>query len=181
MKWSDWVSKARKLRSGYHDGSLQRELILRWRAWTDHPFERWVRGYKLEPADIGKYGEWISARWLRRHGRSVLATNYKGIHRGEVDIVCRHGRVLTFVEVKTRTSTDRGRPADAVDKEKQRLIQRGAIDWMRQLGFPNARLRFDIAEVVLTEGQRPSFNIIENAFDFPEGVLIGRSAALGRQ
>ena len=41
--------------------------------------------------------------------------------------------------------------------------------------------RFDIAEVVLTEGQRPSFNIIENAFDFPEGVLVGRSAALGRQ
>ena len=176
MTWQQRLEAFRDLQDRWREGCLQRELVLRWRAWMDHPYDPVVRGYRLRPEDIGRYGEWIAARWLQRRGRSVLATNFKGIHQGEVDIVCRHGRVLTFVEVKTRTSTLYGRPADAVNAEKQRYIQRGAVDWMRQLGFPNARLRFDIAEVVLSVGQRPFFNIIEDAFSFPEGYLVGRSS-----
>jgi len=61
--------------------------------------------------------------------------------------VARHGDTLTFVEVKTRRSGAYGRPADAVTADKQRLIVRGAQDWLRLLGNPRITLRFDIAEV----------------------------------
>ena len=137
-------------------------------------FHRRLVGRKMERSEIGSMGEWIAARWLASHGRRVLYRNYRGVNRGEVDIVARHRDVLTFVEVKTRTSTAFGRPADAVGPDKQRLIQRGAMDWLRLLGNPRIKFRFDIAEVVLTEGELPHVHIIENAFQMPDSSLAGR-------
>lgn len=137
-------------------------------------FRRRLAGRKMDGAEIGAMGELIAARWLSAHGRKVLCRNFRGVNRGEVDIVARHRHVLTFVEVKSRTSTAFGRPADAVGPDKQRLIQRGAMDWLRLLGHPRIQFRFDIAEVILTEGELPRVHIIENAFQMPDHSLAGR-------
>ncbi|WP_395746152.1 YraN family protein [Prosthecobacter sp.] len=137
-------------------------------------FQRRLAGRRMGSAELGSLGELIAARWLAAHGRKVLHRNYRGANRGEVDIVARHRDVLTFVEVKCRTSTAFGRPADAVGPDKQRLIRRGAQDWLRLLGNPRIKFRFDIAEVILTEGERPRVNIIENAFQMPDSSMAGR-------
>ncbi|MFN0079596.1 MAG: YraN family protein [Prosthecobacter sp.] len=137
-------------------------------------FQRRLSGRQMDRAEIGRMGELIAARWLASHGRKVLYRNYRGVNRGEVDIVARHRDVLTFVEVKTRTSTAFGRPADAVGPDKQRLIQRGAMDWLRLLGNPRIKFRFDIAEVVLIAGELPHVHIIENAFQMPDSSMAGR-------
>ena len=131
-------------------------------------------GRKMERREIGDMGELIAARWLSAHGRKVLYRNYRGVNRGEVDIVARHRDVLTFVEVKARTSTAFGRPADAVGTDKQRLIQRGAMDWLRLLGHPRIKFRFDIAEVILIDGELPRVHVIENAFQMPDSSMAGR-------
>lgn len=104
----------------------------------------------------------------------MLYRNFRAPQGGEVDIVCRHRDVLTFVEVKTRTSEAFGRPADAVGPDKQRLIQRGAHEWMRLLGRPKIKFRFDIVEVLLIEGNPPKLNVIENAFQLPDSSTAGR-------
>lgn len=143
-------------------------------AWPQRRHRRQLGGRKMSSKEIGLMGEIIARRWLSRHGRKVLYMNYRGVNRGEVDIVARHRDVLTFVEVKTRSSTAFGRPADAVGVDKQRLIQRGAQDWLRLLGRPRIKLRFDIAEVVLMEGERPQIHVIENAFQLPDGSMAGR-------
>jgi putative endonuclease len=83
--------------------------------------------------------------------------------------------VLTFVEVKTRSGTVKGRPADAVNAEKRRLIQRGAQDWLRRLGHPPISIRFDIVEVVLAVGMPPHVNVIEDAFQLPASSMEGRT------
>ena len=137
-------------------------------------FRRRLAWRQMDRSEIGRMGELIAARWLSSHGRRLLYRNYCGVNRGEVDIVARHRDVLTFVEVKTRTSTAFGRPADAVGPDKQRLIQRGAMDWLRLLGNPRIKFRFDIAEVVLTEGELPHVHIIENAFQMPDSSMAGR-------
>ncbi len=144
------------------------------RARPQAVFQRRLAGRKMASREIGDMGEIIAARWLAAHGRKVLYRNYRGANRGEVDIVARHRDVLTFVEVKSRTSTAFGRPADAVGPDKQRLIQRGALDWLRLLGNPRIKFRFDIAEVILTEGELPRVHIIENAFQMPDGSMAGR-------
>lgn len=154
-------------------GGLRRAAL--WlRLLPPHRFRRRLAGRRMSRGEIGLMGELVAARWLGWHGRKVLYCNYRGRNRGEVDIVARHGAVLTFVEVKTRTSTAFGRPADAVGADKQRLIQRGAQDWLRLLGNPPVKLRFDIAEVVLVEGQAPRVHVIENAFQLPDRSLSGR-------
>lgn len=128
----------------------------------------------MERAEIGTLGEELAAAWLRKNGRKVLYRNFRAPHGGEVDIVCRHKDVLAFVEVKTRTSEAFGRPADAVNADKQRLIQRGALEWLRLLGRPKIKFRFDIVEVLLINGELPKVGVIENAFQMPDNSLAGR-------
>ena len=153
---------------------MARRLVLWWRCSLRTRVKLFVRGRAMGHLEIGNFGEDLAAKWLRKHGRRVLYRNFSGPKGGEVDIVCRHGDSLTFVEVKTRTSEKFGRPADAVNAEKQRLIQRGATEWLRMLGRPVLSFRFDIVEVILTEGERPEVRIIENAFQLPQGNMMGR-------
>ena len=93
----------------------------------------------------------MAARHLKRSGYRVLYRNFRAPHGGEVDIVCRDKscNVLAFVEVKTRTSVAFGAPGEAVTREKQRLIARGALAWLELLGNPDdITYRFDIMEIV---------------------------------
>ena len=119
----------------------------------------------MDSATIGRWGEHLAAQWLGRHGRKVLYRNFRAPHGGEVDIVGRHGAVLTFVEVKTRTSDAYGRPGDAVNAEKEELILRGARAWLKMLeGGETIRTRCDVVEIVLIEGEKPRVNVVESAF-----------------
>ncbi len=121
--------------------------------------------------DLGRHGENLAAAHLRRHGHRVLRRNFRAPKGGEVDIVCRDKRhnELVFVEVKTRTSEDRGRPLDAVDAKKRRLIIRGAMTWLRMLDLPDITFRFDVIEIVMT--QPPEIRHIEKAFHLPEPFM----------
>jgi len=150
-------------------GRLSRLLNSRW---TSERHER------ADRAAVGRRGEDVAARWLWVHGCKVLYRNYRGPHDGEVDIVCRHGKVLAFVEVKTRTSTAFGRPAQAVTLDKQSLILRGASAWLRLLGCPDIPWRYDVVEVLLIPGSRPQVNWIQSAFNTDE---LARSLAQRRR
>jgi putative endonuclease len=117
---------------------------------------------------LGRFGERVAADWLRAHQCKILAKNYRNQRRGrrtgEVDIVAREQRVLLFVEVKTRHEASPIRPLDAVDKAKQRLIERGANDWLRRLGTRDLPWRFDVIEVYVAEGKPPRVNRVRDAF-----------------
>jgi len=113
---------------------------------------------------LGAYGERVAADWLRGQGCRILARNFKGPHRGEVDIVARDGKLLMFVEVKTRRIGAKVRPLDAVDKSKQSLIERGANAWLKRLGTRNLPWRFDVIEIWAEDGQKPRINHVRDAF-----------------
>ena len=89
-----------------------------------------------------------------------------------MDLVCRDKacNALVFVEVKTRRSLAFGAPGEAVTREKQKLIARGALAWLELLGHPEINFRFDIVEV-LFEGDMPSFHVIKDAFKLPEPYI----------
>ena len=101
------------------------------------------------------------------HRHKILYRNFRAQHGGEVDLVCRDKRhnELVFVEVKTRSSEEFGRPLDAVDQKKRRLILRGAMTWLKMLDMPDIVFRFDVVEVVMP-GE--VVRHIENAFRLPE-------------
>ena len=122
------------------------------------------KGTSVDKDSIGRWGEHLAALWLRKNGRKILYRNYRAPQGGEVDIVCRHGDTLTFVEVKTRTSDVLGRPGEAVTAAKEQLILRGARSWLKLLGDPLVKTRCDVAEVILREGELPDITVIEGAF-----------------
>lgn len=113
---------------------------------------------------IGRHGEDIAASYLRAERHVILARNFRGRRKGEVDIVARDGNLLLFIEVKTRRAPTLIRPLDAVDKSKQTLIERGANEWLRKLRTRDIPWRFDVIEVLLEEGKPPVIRHIENAF-----------------
>lgn len=103
----------------------------------------------------------------------MLYRNFRAPRGGEVDIVCRDKScdTLVFVEVKTRRSREHGDPSAAVNAQKQQLISRGAMAWLRMLDFPDVRFRFDIVEVIVDGDGRAEFNVIQNAFQLPEPLI----------
>lgn len=114
---------------------------------------------------IGHHGEAIAARFLEATGHRILARNFKKQPGGgEVDIIAQHRKLLLFVEVKTRAADARIRPFDAVDRDKQKLIERGANEWLRKLRTREIPWRFDVIEVWLAEGEKPRLNHIRDAF-----------------
>jgi len=107
-------------------------------------------------------------RYLKRRGWKVLHRNFRAPGGGEVDLVCRDQETLVFAEVKTRRSEELGRPIDAVDKEKQVLIRRGALHWLRLLDMPDITFRFDVIEVLATDPVE--IRVIESAFTLPDPI-----------
>src|SRR5215831_1178508 len=71
---------------------------------------------------------------------------------------------LVFVEVKTRSSEEWMRPAAAVDAERRRRLTRAGLDYLRLLKNPSVKVRFDIVEVLVAEGQVHEVRHLPNAF-----------------
>jgi putative endonuclease len=111
-------------------------------------------------AAVGRFGEQRAAEHLAAQGCEVLDRNWRAGGRGgdrpaagEIDLVVREGRTVVFVEVKTRSGTRFGLPAEAVGADKQRRLRRLAVRWLGEhpeLG-PCA-LRFDVVSVVRGPG-----------------------------
>ncbi len=106
----------------------------------------------------------MATDWLRANGCRILAKNYKGPRRGEVDIVARDGKLLLFVEVKTRREGSKIRGLDAVNREKQGLIERGANAWLKRLGTRDLPWRFDVIEIYVEDGKKPRVSRVRDAF-----------------
>ena len=120
---------------------------------------------------LGARGEKLAARYLRRHGFKILYRNFRGRQGGEIDLVCRDRDTLAFVEVKTRTREDFGRPLDAVNRSKQRRISLGALAWLRLLGNPDILFRFDVVEITMADAAAPRVELIRNAFQLSDPYI----------
>jgi putative endonuclease len=112
---------------------------------------------------MGSYGERVAASFLRRHGYRVLTRNYR-ILEGEIDLVCRHGDVLAFVEVKTRGDAGFMRPSEAIDLRKEEALRAAARRYLGLLDRTDVTYRFDAVEVLLKAGELPACTLIPDYF-----------------
>lgn len=129
---------------------------------------------RLARQQSGRDGEDIAVAYLNRQGYRVVTRNWrpsKSGLRGEIDIIAWHanstGRVLCFVEVKTRTSAEGGSPQEAVTSHKQLQLSRLANAYVSHTRPGEVNCRFDVVEVWLLEGEPlPRVALHQNAFDF---------------
>ena len=115
---------------------------------------------------LGLRGERIAEEWLVHRGWRVVERRFRSGHR-DIDLVVERvgaeGRVIAFVEVKTRVSSDYGGPLGALHWRKQREMARAARDWMSRRAGPPAIFRFDVVGVIYGQGATEVIHV-ENAF-----------------
>ena len=114
---------------------------------------------------LGLRGEDAAARFLRRKGYRILA-RHLDLPLGELDIIAVDGRTIVFVEVKTRTSTDAGLPAEAIDARKERRMTHAALAYLKAQGLLNYAARFDVVAITWPTDVRQPTQVehFENAF-----------------
>lgn len=95
---------------------------------------------------LGRWGEQQAVRYLKRRLYRIVETNYRS-RSGEIDIIARRGKILVFVEVKTRRSTRCGSAVEAVNERKQRQIIRTAQWYLTKHADLNLQPRFDVIAI----------------------------------
>ena len=120
---------------------------------------------KAKPEHLrrGELGERAAKKHLQKLGLKFLAANFRSA-RGEIDLIFRDEDCLVFIEVKTRSSEEWSRPADAVDARKKKLLSQTALDYLWLLKNPRVKIRFDIVEVLLAEGAVREIRHLPNTF-----------------
>lgn len=82
----------------------------------------------------GALFEQRAAQALRARGLQIVERNYR-CRVGEIDLVCREGQVLVFVEVRYRSPTGFGSSTDSIGPAKQRRLLRAAQYYLQQRGI----------------------------------------------
>ena len=110
----------------------------------------------------GSSGELCAYRYLRQHGYKIVARNYRR-RFGEVDVIGWDGDTLAFIEVKSRSSNVRGRPEEAVHRNKQKQICRVAREYRSRNHLHDINYRFDIVSIEGMTGQE-HVDLLKGAF-----------------
>ena len=118
---------------------------------------------KIQKKEIGRKGEEVALRFLKKRGYQIIERNYV-CKMGEMDIIAREKDILVFVEVKTRTSTMFGPPQLAVNSKKQSQMSKVALYFLKEKKLEDVKARFDVVAILL--GQKGAeIELIKDAFD----------------
>lgn len=112
---------------------------------------------------VGRFGEEVAARRLEAAGLRILDRNWR-CAEGEIDIVAVDGATLVICEVKTRSGTAFGDPAEAVVGAKALRLRRLALRWIAAHGLGWRQLRFDVVTVVRRRDGDPVVRHLRGAF-----------------
>ncbi len=114
----------------------------------------------------GVRGETYAYWYLRRHGYTLIAKNYRapGV-KGEIDLVGYDGEVLAFVEVKTRRmeKADDTPPEENVTWSKQEALARMAKHFLREWRLRDVPWRIDLLAIENRPNERPVVRLHKDA------------------
>jgi len=157
-------SSSTPIRSRFSNNLLHTPRGRRYSAAT---MANWFANLFKRPAPVkdalGDRGENVAARFLRNLGYKIIMRNFR-CDLGEIDIIAREGKMLVFVEVKTRAYDDPS-PEEQVNPEKRQQIQKAAKYYLSRYGFPQPPARFDVVAIVWPTGREPMIRHTPSAFD----------------
>jgi putative endonuclease len=122
-----------------------------------------VAEWEDERQILGLAGERIAIAFLISCGWAVEAHRFK-LGRHDLDLVVRKGKLVAFVEVKTRRSRSCGSGLEAVSARKQRDLARVANAWLLRFGRPDDEYRFDLISVQPVAGGSPRVEHVADAW-----------------
>lgn len=116
-----------------------------------------------ERLELGKFGESLALKTIRRLGYKKIVSNYR-CPLGEIDLIAKDGDTLVFIEIKTRKGRSIGYAKEAVNAKKRRQLSKVALAYMKSNKCYEAKARFDVVAVSLG-GVKQKIEVIKNAFD----------------
>jgi putative endonuclease len=94
----------------------------------------------------GVAGERAAIAYLTSCGWNVEAHRFR-LGRNDLDLVVRRGRLVVFVEVKTRRSDACGGALESVSALKRHILGRVAMLWRLRHGRAGDTYRFDVVGI----------------------------------
>ena len=119
-----------------------------------------------ERKSLGKAGEDLAERYLKRQGYAIVQRNYR-CPLGEIDLIALNKRVVVFVEVKTRRVDTSGAPLESVNAVKQRRLKRTALHYLNKHRLHDRDVQFDVVGISM-RSDPPAVQHVRHAFDFSE-------------
>lgn len=112
----------------------------------------------------GSFYEKKATVFLVLNGYRILERNFRS-RFGEIDIIARDGKYISFIEVKARNKSYLVSGKESVDKKKMEKIKKTALFYASKK--TNSFFRFDVLEIIQGNLWR-QYNLIKGAFDFSE-------------
>ena len=122
--------------------------------------------------EIGRLGEKLALKYLKKNGYRILGKNVHESHN-ELDIVAVNKEEIAFVEVKTRTVDGEeqafGIAASAVNRKKQMATISASVQYLKNnvpKRYASRQPTMDVIEVYLnkTDNKLIKINHIKNAY-----------------
>lgn len=114
--------------------------------------------------NLGIAGEEAAVEFLKRQGYQILQRNFRS-SLGEMDVIARDGRVLCFIEVKTRTDEGHGHPLESITEGKKKKLIRTALSYLQLHDLADTEARFDVVAVIPNHDGSRHIEIIKDAFE----------------
>jgi putative endonuclease len=118
---------------------------------------------------LGMRAEQLAASYLEQRGYAILVRNWRR-PEGELDLVVGTEGLCVFVEVRSRTGSERGHPLETVDARKRARILRAARMYIDEERPQAAVFRFDVVGVTFALDESPPELVhVEDAFRAESG------------
>ena len=114
--------------------------------------------------EVGIWGEQRAREYLENRDYAFIAANWS-CKAGELDLIMKHHSEIVFVEVRLRRATNFGDGFETVAWQKQRKLIRAAQWYLAATHQQNLVARFDVISIIHEEGQSPTIEHIDHAFD----------------
>jgi putative endonuclease len=122
---------------------------------------------QLNKNNAGLLAEKLAATFLVNHGLKLVAQNYH-CRFGEIDLIMRDAKILVFVEVKQRSSSQFGGAVASITPQKQQKIILTAQHFLQTQNLGDVPCRFDAILIQGTSLKPTDLQQIEwirNAFE----------------
>ena len=135
----------------------------------------------MNPKQLGEYGERIACYYLKNKRYKILDRNYtkewSAIRKGEIDIVVKKNKTISFVEVKTLQQIQDKQiispafsggdylPEDKVNFQKQRQLIKLSQNWLLEKKIPlESKWQIDVVSIkVDLSSKKAKIRHFENA------------------
>jgi len=106
----------------------------------------------LYQKNLGKIGENLAFDFLKSHNFSVLEKNFHS-KLGEIDIIAEKEHCIHFIEVKTRSNVNYGKPFESVNRGKIYHIKKAAQYYLLKNKFEGYKLKISVFSILI-EGEK---------------------------